>query len=95
MGAGGRTWCTDLALRRSPRFDARGGVGAETVFGDNLPPEEIHPGAVELCDGLGLCDYWADTGRWPDCVDEVAPAYDFKAAVRDRIAARAGGGPAR
>jgi TolB-like protein len=34
---------------------------------------------VELCARLGLVEYWMTSGHWPDCVDEVAPHYDFKA----------------
>jgi len=30
----------------------RGGVGVEDAFGENVPPEEIHPGAIERCDGV-------------------------------------------
>jgi hypothetical protein len=44
---------------------------------------------VLLCAKLGLCDYWAKTGRWPDCAETIAPYYDFKAEaqswLRDRI----------
>jgi TolB-like protein/DNA-binding SARP family transcriptional activator len=36
---------------------------------------------VGFCARLDLCDYWLETDAWPDCVDELAPAYDFKAAV--------------
>ena len=35
---------------------------------------------AQICVQLGLHDCWRDTGRWPDCADEVAPYYDFKAA---------------
>ncbi len=39
----------------------RGGVGLATVFGDNLPPEAIHPGAPEACDGVDNdCDAACD-----------------------------------
>ena len=37
---------------------------------------------VRLCGRLGLCDYWLDSGHWPDCADELAPYYDFKSAAR-------------
>lgn len=37
---------------------------------------------VGLCAKLGLCDYWARTGRWPDLVDEVGDCYDLKAESR-------------
>jgi adenylate cyclase len=36
------------------------------------------PRFVDLCARLGLVDYWLTTQQWPDCVDEVAPYYDFK-----------------
>lgn len=34
---------------------------------------------VALCGKLGLLDYWHASGRWPDCVAETAPWYDFPA----------------
>jgi TolB-like protein len=37
---------------------------------------------VGLCAKLGFCDYWVKTERWPDCVEDVAPYYDFKAEAR-------------
>jgi tetratricopeptide (TPR) repeat protein len=37
------------------------------------------PRFVQLCARLGLVEYWMTSGHWPDCVDEVAPYYDFKA----------------
>jgi hypothetical protein len=37
---------------------------------------------VRLCAKLGLCDYWVNTGRWPDCADAVATYYDFRAEAR-------------
>ena len=37
---------------------------------------------VGLCAKLGLCDYWVETDRWPDCIDTVASEYDFKAEAR-------------
>lgn len=33
---------------------------------------------VRFCARLGLCDYWLETDRWPDCTDEVADLYDFR-----------------
>ncbi len=41
---------------------------------------------VQLCARLGLVDYWLMTQKWPDCIDEVAPYYDFKAEC-ERVAA--------
>ena len=57
-------------------------------------PSDIYPGVVmgrwsdlnktprfiALCQRLGLCDYWVQTEKWPDCVD-WAP-FDFKAEVK-------------
>jgi adenylate cyclase len=43
-----------------------------------------------LCAALGLADYWSESGHWPDCVDEVAPFYAFKAECEkaQRLAAK-------
>jgi len=38
------------------------------------------PRLMRLCAKMGLCDYWAATDRWPDCVDKVP--YDFRAEAR-------------
>jgi TolB-like protein/two-component SAPR family response regulator len=43
------------------------------------------PRFIGLCDRLGLCAYWTQTWRWPDCV-EWTP-YDFKAEVGRRAVA--------
>ncbi len=40
------------------------------------------PRFIGLCDRLGLCAYWSETQRWPDCID-WAP-FDFKAEARRR-----------
>ncbi len=46
------------------------------------------PRFVDLCDKLGICDYWVATGRWPDCEHEVAPHYDLRARTLELVAAR-------
>ena len=38
------------------------------------------PRFMRLCARLGLADYWVDTDRWPDCVDETP--YDFRLEAR-------------
>ena len=43
------------------------------------------PRFVRLCTRLGLADYWVSTGHWPDCADEVAPSYDFRAACERAV----------
>ena len=37
---------------------------------------------VRLCAKLGLCRYWLETDRWPDCAKFLAPYYDFRAEVQ-------------
>lgn len=65
--------------------------GGLTVLGDLRLPGlffsygramRADPRFVRLCGKLGLAQYWLRTGRWPDCVEETADAYDFKAECR-------------
>jgi len=56
------------------------------LFMRMFPEFRLDPRFVKLCARLGLVDYWLTTQKWPDCVDEVAPYYDFKAEC-DRVAA--------
>jgi tetratricopeptide (TPR) repeat protein len=42
---------------------------------------------VRLCARLGLCDFWASTGEWPDCAAEVAPWYDLEVEARRLLTA--------
>ncbi len=44
---------------------------------------------VGLCAKLGLCDYWVDADRWPDCAARLSGLYDFKAEAR-RLAGQTG-----
>ena len=37
---------------------------------------------VRFCSKIGLCDYWIQTDRWPDCAKDGALPYDFKSEVR-------------
>ena len=41
---------------------------------------------VQLCAKLGLCDYWVKGDIWPDCAEQVAEYYDFKAEARRLVA---------
>ena len=43
-----------------------------------FPEFRRDPRFVKLCARFGLVDYWLTTQQWPDCIDEVAPYYDFK-----------------
>jgi TolB-like protein len=70
---------------------------------DGARPSAIYPGTVmgrwsdlnktvrfvALCQRLGLCNYWVESGTWPDCVD-WAP-YDFKAEVKRSVRQAAAG----
>ena len=49
------------------------------LFSSIFPEFRRDPRFAKLCARLGLVDYWLTTQHWPDCVDEVAPHYDFKA----------------
>ena len=37
---------------------------------------------VPLCARMGLVDYWTRSGHWPDCADDAALGYDFRAECR-------------
>jgi TolB-like protein len=52
------------------------------LFRSMFPELRRDPRFVRLCARLGLVDYWLTTQHWPDCVDEVAPYYDFEAECR-------------
>jgi tetratricopeptide (TPR) repeat protein len=56
-----------------------GAYRTERLFISMFPEFRSDPRFVKLCARLGLVDYWLTTQHWPDCVDEVAPYYDFKA----------------
>jgi TolB-like protein/Flp pilus assembly protein TadD len=57
---------------------ARANIPA-ALFG--VPTEALrrHPRFAEACVRLGLYAYWHAHDRWPDCADDVADFYDFKA----------------
>jgi tetratricopeptide (TPR) repeat protein len=40
------------------------------------------PRFLDLIDRLGLCAYWRDSGRWPDCADWLP--FDLKGSVRQQ-----------
>jgi hypothetical protein len=47
------------------------------LFHANMPELRNDVRFPRLCARLGLVEFWAATGKWPDCVDEVP--YDFRA----------------
>jgi adenylate cyclase len=70
--------------RFGPAGDERDQMGwyayrTHLLFQSIYPEFRRDPRFVQLCARLGLVDYWLTTQHWPDCVDEVAPYYDFKA----------------
>ena len=79
----------DLAERASfaHMFDPDGPLPSGNYPGVMLGPwsaAQQNPRFIDLCDRLGLCAYWAQSGRWPDCVDWTP--YDFKALARGSAA---------
>lgn len=46
------------------------------------------PRFVDLCTRLGLSDYWANSGKWPDCAQWTP--YEFEAEVRRSLTAAQG-----
>ena len=73
----------------TPKGGMPGGIFLSgIIFGVTNIPMRSDPRFVQLCDKLGLCDYWVTTGRWPDCAQALREQYDFRAAVHGVIAAR-------
>jgi TolB-like protein len=79
-----------VATPREWRFDSRfqGMLTPIPFFNANFPELRRDRRFIQLCNRFDLVDYWLTTNSWPDCIDEVAPFYDFKAECR-RVAARA------
>lgn len=66
-------------------FDPSGPGPASIYPGVALGPwsKLFHdPAFIAVCDRLGLCRYWLQSGNWPDCTDWVS--YDFETEVRSR-----------
>lgn len=73
---------TGRPLEFTPDNDGRAATEATVTTGLFMPNSEIlrrDRRFAEVCVRLGLYECWRDTGRWPDCVKEVAPLYDLKA----------------
>ena len=64
---------------RRPSDDMMGPDGYRTslLFQASMPELRNDLRFPRLCARLGLVEFWAATGKWPDCADEVP--YDFKA----------------
>jgi TolB-like protein/Flp pilus assembly protein TadD len=95
--------CTDLAYEavfkaldtgRPFSGQAYGGRGMShafrlsTLFSFMGAAMRRDPRFATLCARVGLADYWCESQNWPDCVDEVKPIYDFRAAC-EKAASRA------
>ena len=52
------------------------------IFGALNKNMRKDPRFLTICNGLGLCEYWVESGRWPDCVDALSEHYDFKEGAR-------------
>jgi TolB-like protein/DNA-binding winged helix-turn-helix (wHTH) protein len=78
--------CTAIIEDRPIAYDcndegrgvARANIAA-ALFG--VPAEALrrHPRFAEVCVRLGLYAYWLAHDNWPDCADDLAPWYDFRA----------------
>jgi TolB-like protein len=53
------------------------GYRTSLLFQVGMPELRNDPRFVDLCARLGLVEFWMETGKWPDCADEVP--YDFRA----------------
>lgn len=75
------------AWRASALEAVRPHIGYETalLFIDATRGLRMEREFVRLCARLGLVRYWRDTGNWPDCVEEVAPAYNFRAECAEAL----------
>ncbi|HEY2051104.1 MAG TPA: hypothetical protein VGH03_17330 [Caulobacteraceae bacterium] len=77
----------------SPLFQPEGRRADATmlpsvIFGATNAGIRRDPRFPELCAKLGLCDYWLGSGRWPDCADELAGVYDFRARAAAAVSKR-------
>jgi adenylate cyclase len=71
-------------------FDIKASAGRNTASpADIFAPANTAMRAdvrfVRLCTKLGLCTYWLQSGRWPDCADDGVLPYDFRAACRQAV----------
>jgi TolB-like protein/DNA-binding SARP family transcriptional activator/tetratricopeptide (TPR) repeat protein len=58
------------------------------IFGATNAAMRRDPSFLDLCGYIGLCDYWASTEEWPDCLTEVAPYYDLAQGARAWVEGR-------
>jgi adenylate cyclase len=85
LGGADESYAIALRARFGPAGDAAEDDGINAyrplIFGNFDGSLEFRrdPRFVKLCARCGLVEYWLTTQKWPDCVDEVAPYYDFKA----------------
>jgi TolB-like protein len=53
------------------------GYRTSIMFQAGMPELRNDPRFARLCARLGLVEFWLETGKWPDCAEEVP--YDFRA----------------
>jgi hypothetical protein len=86
-------WSAAIAGQADAAFEAVDRAAFDGVFEFGGHVGNINPGTLfmrrfsaglmddprflRLCAKLGLVHYWLETGRWPDCADQVP--YDFRA----------------
>jgi TolB-like protein len=69
--------------------EGRAVIPAATCSGLFMPNcEELRcdPRFAEVCVRLGLYESWRESGHWPDCANELAPLYNFRAKCEDAAA---------
>lgn len=79
-------WIARSGYAHLRRLDSRApddhGFMSGMIFTDIAAPMRRDPRFLTWCTKLGLCDYWLETGRWPDCADDPDIPYDFRAEAR-------------
>lgn len=63
--------------------EAIAGAGTDVLF---FPTTRRSPRMLPLCARLGLCGYWAETGRWPDFIVDAPNRAELEAQAK-RLAA--------
>lgn len=82
-----------VSARLGPQNTPRDVLGYDAyrphfLFDHLFPAFRQDPRFVGICHRMGLVDYWVRKEIWPDCADENAGIYDFRASCLTAAAAR-------
>lgn len=73
-------------MRDADTDSPNGQAGPSMMFSVNHAGDMMRDARfIGLCAKLGLCDYWVNTGRWPDCAEDGVLPYDFRAECQRRV----------